>query len=75
MATATSSFTAATIAPPSPPMPSICIACHPKMANQISVNNDGANSTPMTNSRMVRPREMRATKIPMNGDHVTVHVQ
>ena len=39
------------------------------------VTSDGANSTPATNSRMVRPREMRATKMPMNGDQVTVHVQ
>jgi len=56
-------------------MPSISIADQPKTANQTRVNSEGANSTPMTNSRMVRPREMRATKIPMNGDHVTVQAQ
>ena len=57
------------------PMPSISIACQPKIENQISVNRDGASSTPKTNSRIVRPREIRATKSPMKGDHVTVQAQ
>ena len=57
------------------PSPSICIACQPKIANQITVNSDGASSTPNTNSRTVRPREMRATNSPMKGDQVTVQAQ
>src|SRR5690606_5229217 len=57
------------------PMPSSSIADQPKITNHTSVNSDGATSTPPTNSRIVRPREMRARKMPMNGAQVTVHAQ
>src|SRR5690606_8058848 len=69
------SATAAEMAPPSPPIPSISSADQPKTENQMSVNADGAKRTARMNSRIVRPLEMRATKIPMNGDQVTVQAQ
>ena len=47
----------------------------PKMPNHTSENITGSASTPPTNSRIVRPREMRATKMPTNGAHVMVHAQ
>src|SRR5690625_1717976 len=75
MASGMDSATAAEMGPPSPPIPSISSADHPKMVNQMRVNADGAKSTARMNSRMVRPLEMRATKMPMNGDQVTVHAQ
>ena len=57
------------------PSPSMAIACQPKIANQMTVNSDGASRTPKTNSRTVRPREIRATNRPMKGDQVTVQAQ
>ena len=36
---------------------------------------EGMASTPMTNWRMVRPREMRAMKMPTKGDQVIVQAQ
>ena len=41
----------------------------PKVAIQKKENSDGRNRTPSTNSRTVRPFEMRAMNIPTNGDH------
>ena len=45
------------------------------MPIQTTTNADGTPSTPTTNWRMVRPREILATNIPTNGAHVTVHAQ
>ena len=45
------------------------------MPNQMMVNAEGSASTPATNCRMVRPREMRAMKIPTKGDQVMVQAQ
>ena len=45
------------------------------MPNQMSEKPTGSARTPPTNSRMVRPREMRAMKMPTNGAHVMVHAQ
>jgi hypothetical protein len=36
--------------------------------NQTKVSSAGTNSTPPMNSRIVRPREMRAMNMPTNGD-------
>src|SRR3546814_9541229 len=41
----------------------------PKTANHSIEKTVGTMITPKQNSRMVRPREMRATKMPMNGPH------
>ena len=41
----------------------------------MSVKPAGTNSTPVTNSRMVRPRETLAMNIPTNGDHESHHPQ
>ena len=45
------------------------------MPNHRIEKAEGIASTPMTNWRMVRPREMRAMKMPTNGDQVIVHAQ
>lgn len=50
------------------PSRSMVIAVPPKMANQIMETPAGTKSTPRQNSRMVRPREMRARNMPTNGD-------
>ena len=39
----------------------------PKIVNHSEPTSVGASSTPKTNSRMVRPREMRAMNMPTNG--------
>lgn len=51
------------------------MADHPKIADQTTVKSEGATSTPRTNSRMLRPLEMRARTTPMNGAQVTVQAQ
>ena len=47
----------------------------PTAANQRNPNPVGAAITPIMNSRIVRPREMRATNIPTNGPHEYHHAQ
>ncbi|MNU02327.1 hypothetical protein D3C72_2459960 [compost metagenome] len=44
------------------------IAVSPNTVIQNRVKPAGTSSTPQTNSRMVRPREMRAMNSPTNGD-------
>jgi len=39
------------------------------------VKPDGTSSTPIRNSRTVRPREMRAMNIPTNGDQAIHQAQ
>ena len=39
----------------------------PTIANHTNPNPVGAATTPITNSRIVRPREIRATNMPTNG--------
>ena len=51
------------------------IAPPPKIANHSSEMTDGTSRTPVTNWRIVRPREMRAMKRPTNGDHDTHQAQ
>ena len=51
------------------------IALLPNTVIHMSVKPAGTNSTPVTNSRMVRPRETRAMNIPTNGDHESHHPQ
>lgn len=43
----------------------------PNTVNHTRLTRVGASSTPMMNSRMVRPREMRAMKMPTNGAQLT----
>ena len=47
----------------------------PKMANQMSETTDGTSSTPETNWRIVRPREMRAMNMPTKGVQLTHQAQ
>ena len=47
----------------------------PTTANHRKPKPVGAATTPSTNSRMVRPREIRATNIPTNGAHEIHHDQ
>ena len=51
------------------------MAAPPKMQNQIRVTVLGIRMTPATNSRMVRPRLMRATNMPTNGVQEIHHAQ
>ncbi|MNP79829.1 hypothetical protein D3C76_1777590 [compost metagenome] len=51
-----------------PSLSTIWIAESPKMVIHNRVKPAGTNSTPQTNSRMVRPREMRAMNSPTKGD-------
>ncbi len=44
------------------------IAVLPNTVIHTSVKPVGTNSTPRTNSRIVRPREMRAMNMPTKGD-------
>ena len=39
----------------------------PSTANQMNPTMEGTSSTPVMNSRTVRPREMRAMKMPTKG--------
>ncbi|MNI52410.1 hypothetical protein D3C73_1071870 [compost metagenome] len=45
------------------------MAVSPNTVIQNSVKPAGTSSTPVTNSRIVRPREMRAMNMPTKGDH------
>ena len=67
------SFTAST----RPPWPtsSEWSAAPPMMVNQMKVTALGISSTPVTNSRIVRPREMRAMKTPTKGAQLTHQAQ
>ena len=47
----------------------------PKMENQAKMKPSGMNITPKTNSRKVRPREMRAMNSPTNGAQATHQAQ
>ena len=44
-----------------------CSADVPKMANHVKLPSAGTMRTPATNSAILRPREMRATKEPTKG--------
>src|SRR5699024_5454203 len=69
-----SSSTTLSTSPPSP-LSSISKAACPKIPNHSTEKPAGTASTPETNCRMVRPLEMRAMKIPTNGDQLMVHAQ
>ena len=47
----------------------------PTTANQRNPKPVGAATTPITNSRMVRPREIRATNMPTKGAQETHQAQ
>src|SRR5690606_26993253 len=66
-ATERSACTAVASAPPATVV-SICMAVLPKTVIQKNVNPAGMKRTATTNSRTVRPREMRAMNMPTNGD-------
>ena len=51
------------------------MAVPPRMANHTKLTTLGARITPKTNSRMVRPLEMRAIKVPTNGAQEIHHAQ
>lgn len=50
-------------------------AVPPNAANQTKLISDGTSTTPNTNSRIRRPREMRAMKLPTNGAQAIHHAQ
>ncbi len=47
----------------------------PRMQNQITLTTLGTSRTPVTNCRIVRPREIRAMNIPTKGVHDSHHAQ
>jgi hypothetical protein len=51
------------------------IAAPPRIANQTKLTPLGTSSTPITNSRIVRPLEMRARNVPTNGAQDIHHTQ
>ncbi|MOA57473.1 hypothetical protein D3C78_1816600 [compost metagenome] len=51
------------------------MALLPKIDIQARVKPRGISNTPKTNSRMVRPREIRAMNSPTNGDHAIHQAQ
>ncbi len=51
------------------------MAVLPKTVIHRKVKPDGTNSTPIRNSRTVRPREMRAMNMPTNGDQAIHQAQ
>ena len=51
------------------------MAAPPKMQNHTRLTRLGTSSTPVTNWRMVRPREMRAMNMPTNGVHESHQAQ
>ena len=58
----------------------ICSLCTrsvdvPNAVSQTMPTAVGTSSTPMMNSRIVRPRETRAMNIPTKGDHEIHHAQ
>ncbi|MDF9791391.1 hypothetical protein M2440_002092 [Methylorubrum extorquens] len=57
------------------PARSISMAVLPNTVIQKKVNSTGTSSTPVTNSRMVRPREIRAMNMPTKGDHAIYQPQ
>lgn len=60
---------------PAAPCVSSQIALLPNTVIHTRLNAVGTSSTPITNWRIVRPREMRAMNMPTNGDHDTHHAQ
>jgi hypothetical protein len=54
---------------------SMTIAVLPNTVIQMKVKPAGMKSTAVTNSRTVRPREMRAINMPTNGAHEIHHAQ
>ena len=76
-----SSSAKSVLSSPSPNLSSVApiscalIAAPPKIANHTRLTVLGTRSTPVTNSRMVRPREMRAMNMPTKGVQLTHHAQ
>jgi len=54
---------------------SIWIAVFPNVVSHKNVKPVGTNNTVSTNSRTVRPRDIRAIKVPTKGDHEIHHAQ
>src|SRR5699024_1956446 len=52
---------------PPPPKSSTCNAVPPNVTNQRIAIIEGMSNTPAINSRIVRPREIRAINNPING--------
>ena len=72
-APATSAFTASAMGTPC--MISMCSAVPPNTENHTKAARVGTSTVPSTNSRMVRPREMRAMNRPTNGDQLSHQAQ
>src|SRR5690606_11722598 len=66
-----------TLSAPAMSYPSSCcpMPAPPKIENQMRLTRLGTRMTPMMNSRMVRPRLMRARNMPTKGAHETHHAQ
>src|SRR5690606_4245501 len=73
-ATAVSAATASASAE-MPCIMTMWMAVSPNTVIQMKVKPTGTNSTPTTNSRMVRPRETRAMNMPTNGDQAIHQAQ
>src|SRR5699024_4177082 len=71
------SSTSAVTSSASPPAPnnSTCKAVPPNVTNQRTASTEGTKSTPVINSRIVLPREIRAINNPMKGAHEICHAQ
>ena len=68
-------YTNTRLAMPPPPTSSIQIAEPPKVANHSIENMVGISTTPIANSRIVRPRLIRAMKMPTNGPQATHQIR
>ena len=75
MAKIMSPFAASKITPLAPPFSSRSMAVPPAQANQTKHISAGTISAPRTNSRTVRPREMRARNRPTKGAKAIHHAQ
>src|SRR6056297_55904 len=65
---AKASFSCTASVTPPPPKISMCSAVPPSAENHRKLPRLGTSSAVRMNSRTVRPFEMRATKMPTNGD-------
>ena len=70
-----SPFAASKITPLAPPFISRSMAVPPAQENQTKHISAGTISAPSTNSRTVRPREIRAKNSPTNGAKAIHHAQ
>src|SRR5690606_28545674 len=65
----------ASVSAPAATVVSMIMAVFPNTVIQRNVKPEGTSSTPIRNSRTVRPREMRAMNMPTKGDQEIHHAQ